>query len=125
MLYESVYRPAIKYTIPQSFLTKRQLANIEKKNIPKIYSKCGYNRNTARAILQGPKELGGGGFVPLQVVAGTGYVTHFLKHWRTPTEDAGKIIRIVMAWTQYQSGVSYPILQRTDTNLPHIQGRCS
>ena len=29
-----------------------------------------------------------------------------------------------MAWTQYQSGVSYPILKRTDMNLPHIQGRC-
>ena len=55
MLYELVYRPAIEYTIPQSFLTKKQLSDIEKKNLPKLYVKCGYNRNTARAILQGPK----------------------------------------------------------------------
>jgi len=29
-----------------------------------------------------------------------------------------------MAWTQYQSGVLYPILHKTETNLPHIQGSC-
>ena len=29
-----------------------------------------------------------------------------------------------MAWTQYQAGVSYPILQETEPNLPYIQGRC-
>ena len=75
-------------------------------------------------ILSQPLLLGGGGFVPFYAVAGSGYVTHFLKHWRTPTEDAGKIICIVMAWSQYQSGVSYLILQQTSTPLPHIQGRC-
>ena len=80
--------------------TKKQLENIEKKNIPKLYAKCGYSRNTAIAILQAPKELGGGEFLPLQVAAGTGYVTHFLQHWRTPEEDAGKIIQFFMAWTQ-------------------------
>jgi len=42
MLYESVYRPAVEYTIPQSFLTKKQLENIEKKNLPKLYAKCSY-----------------------------------------------------------------------------------
>ena len=29
-----------------------------------------------------------------------------------------------MAWTQYQAGVSYPILQETEPKLPHIQGTC-
>lgn len=29
-----------------------------------------------------------------------------------------------MAWTQYQTGVSYPIPRETEPTLPHIQGRC-
>jgi len=45
MLYKSVYRPAIDYTIPQSFLTLKQLENIEKNNFPTIYVKFGYNRH--------------------------------------------------------------------------------
>jgi hypothetical protein len=51
--------------------------------MPRLYEKCGFNRNTSRAVLAAPIELGGGGFSPLYVTAGTGYVTHFLKNWRT------------------------------------------
>jgi hypothetical protein len=66
--------------------------------MPKLYAKCGTNRNTSRAVLAAPFELGGGGSTPLYVTAGTtGYVTHFLKNWRTPTEDIGKLLRIVYA----------------------------
>jgi hypothetical protein len=70
--------------------------------MPKLYAKCGFNRNTSRAVLAAPIELGGGGFTPLYVTAGTGYVTHFLKNWRTPTEDIGKQLRIVYAWGEVQ-----------------------
>jgi len=77
MLYEAVFRPSIEYTIPQSFLTPKQLENIEKSSIPKILAKCGYNRKTAKAIMNGPKELGGWVFIPLTIVAGVGYVLYF------------------------------------------------
>ena len=122
-LYQAVYRPAIEYTIPQSFMSEKQLKLIERKTLPKIFAKCGFNRNTARPILFGPQEIGGGGFVPLYAVAGSGYIKHFLKHWRTPKEQAGKILRIVLLWSQYQSGVSFPILSRPTIDLSYIQGR--
>ena len=122
-LYQAVYRPAIEYAIPQSFMSEKQLKLIERKTLPKIFAKCGFNRNTARSILFGPQEIGGGGFVPLYAVAGTGYIKHFLKHWRTPKEQAGKILRIVLLWSQYQSGVSFPILSQPTIDLSYIQGR--
>jgi hypothetical protein len=123
LLYRSVWKPAVEYTLPQSFLSEKQLKTIEKASMPKIYARCGYNRNTARAVLAGPIELGGGGFTPLYVTAGTGYVTHFLKNWRTPTEDIGKQVRIVYAWTAYQAGVTYPILEHPERQLDYISGR--
>jgi hypothetical protein len=91
--------------------------------MPKLYAKCGFNRNTSRAALDGPIELGGGGFTPLYVTAGTGYVTHFLKNWRTPTEDIGKQLRIVYAWTAYQAGVAYPYLEHPERPLDYVSGR--
>jgi hypothetical protein len=91
--------------------------------MPKLYAKCGFNRNTSRAVLTATIELGGRGFTPLYVTAGTGYVTHFLKDWRTPTEDIGKQLRIVYTWYVYQSGVSYPVLEHPDRKLDYISGR--
>jgi hypothetical protein len=55
--------------------------------------------------------------------AGTGYVTHFLKNWRTPTENIGKQLLIVYAWYAYQSGVSYPVLEHPGRKLDYISGR--
>ena len=123
LLYDSVFRPAVEYPIPQSFLSRKQLQHIERKSLPQIFAKCGFMRNTHRKILFGPEALGGGGFVPLYAIAGSGYIQHFLKHWRTPKEEAGTLLRIVVAWSQYQAGVSYPLLLKPATNLPHVQGR--
>jgi hypothetical protein len=123
MLYDSVWKPAVEYVIPQSFLSEKQLNKIEKASMPKIYAKCGFNRNTSRAVLGGPIELGGGGFTPLKVTAGTGYVTHFLKNWRSTTEDIGKQLRILYIWTVLQAGVTFPLLEQPGTNLDYVKGK--
>jgi hypothetical protein len=88
MLYRSLWKPAI---------SKQQLKKIEQACMSKLYAKCGFNRNTSKAVLAAAIELGGEGFTPLYVTAGTGYVTHFLKNWRTPTEDIQKQLQIVYA----------------------------
>ena len=67
--------------------------------------------------------MGGGGFIPLNTVAGAGYVSHFLKFFRSPQEDAGKLIRITLAWTQYQSGMPFPILTQPWTPIHYVSGR--
>ena len=78
---------------------------------------CGYNKNTAYAIRHGPIELGGAGFIPIRASAGSGYILHLLKNWRTPTEDVGKTFRLVVAWSQYQAGTSYSIFHTTQIRL--------
>ena len=65
------------------FYPKKQLESIEKKTIPKMKSACGYNCSTKLEIMEGPVELSGGGFTPLHVTAGAGYVLHFICNWRT------------------------------------------
>mmetsp|Transcript_22813 Transcript_22813/g.50924 ORF Transcript_22813/g.50924 Transcript_22813/m.50924 type:complete len:438 (-) Transcript_22813:647-1960(-) len=123
LFYDSVYRPAIKCTLPQSFLSPKQLSDIEKKTLPRLYARCGFNQNTSRAILQGPADLGGAGFTPLKTVSGSGYIAHFLKKICSPQEDVGKLVRTMLAWTQYQSGLSHPILKHPWTPIHFVESR--
>ena len=123
MYYDTVWRPAVEYTLSQSFLSDKQLKAIEKACLPKIISKCGYNRMTSRAILGGPANLTGGGIIPLVAATGAGEVLHFVKNWRTPQEDIGKVLRIVYAWNQYQAGVSFPLLEQPDEEISYLQGK--
>ena len=110
MLFETIMRASIEYPLGQSLLLPSQLQTIERETYPDIYSKCGYNRNTARKALQGPKAMGGAGFIPLEAAAGTNQITNFLKHWRTPTQQAGKLLHITVAHIQYYAGISKPLL---------------
>ena len=91
LFYDSVYRLEVEYALPQSFFRQKQLSNIEKKTLPWLYARCGFKRNTSRAIVQGPAELGGCGFTPLPTVARFGYIAHFLKFFCSPQEDVGKL----------------------------------
>ena len=116
LLYETVYCPTVEYTLPQSFLTPSQLHQIKQKTLPRLYARCGYNRNTSRDVLHGPRDVGGGGFTTLQTVAGAGYIAHFLKYFCSPHEDAGKLMCVVLAWTQFQTGFPFPILSQPSTD---------
>ena len=99
MLYHGVYRPKVEYPLGQTFLTDKQVKKIESASLPKIIAKCGYNRNMARDIRGGPKELGGAGFTAFLNTIGAKRVQHFIKNWRTPWEDIGKTVRVALAWT--------------------------
>ena len=47
---------------------------------------------------------------------------HFIRNWRTGTEDLGKIIRICYAWSASNAGVSFPIFERPEIKIPHMRG---
>ena len=123
MLYESVWRNSIEYPLAQPFSQSKQLYDIKKKTHPKIYSKYRYNRTMKREILKGPVALGGGGFTPLKASAGSGYVMHFLKHQRSSEEESSKMMCILYAWNVMSAGVSFPLLEHPEIELPHLKGK--
>ena len=122
MLHRSVWKPSVEYTIGQAFLNKKQLKKIQRENFPRIFAKCGYNRKTATAIMEGPSDMGGANFTPLYATANSTYVLHFIKNWRTGNEIIGKALRIVYAWCQYHAGTTFPLLERPQQMLPYLQG---
>ena len=72
--------------------------------------------------MHGPTELAGGGFTPLRVTAGSGYVIHFMKNWRTGNEIIGGAMRIVYQWYQSHAGTTFPLLEQPHIELPYLQG---
>ncbi len=80
--YYACYLPSIGYPLANSYLTSKQLDNIQRKAMSIKFAKCGYNRNTKRDLLYGPLELGGANFRKLYDQQGIGQVQPFLRHWR-------------------------------------------
>ena len=122
LAYHTIFIPSVKYSLPQSFYPRSELEQAQAQSLTKIIAKCGYNRNTARAIIYGPTSFAGAGFLPWYLLQGEGQVTQFLKHWRT-NSIVSKTLNIAVHWAQWQSGHEAFILDDTTTNLPYLESR--
>ena len=123
MLYNSIWLPSVGYVLGQTMFTRSQLNTIDKKSMPTIYAKCGFNRNTSKAILQGPANIGGGGFVSIRVKQCSDLLQQFIKLWRSPQSRFSKLLRAILSWSQFHSGLDHSILMDTKTNLSYLDGR--
>jgi hypothetical protein len=56
LFVQSVWKPAVEYTLPQSFLSEKQLKSIETASMPKLYAACGYNRINLEPYLPDQKN---------------------------------------------------------------------
>jgi hypothetical protein len=122
LAYQSLYLASLKYVLPQCFFADHVLDRAESKTLPSIIARCGYNRNTALALRYAPLSYGGCGFVRWSTMQGEGQVMLFIKHWRTDTMIS-ITLRVALSWSQWQSGISKPILHNTRIKLPHLECR--
>jgi len=122
LAYHSIYASAVGYALPQSFFTKAQLDKAQGQSMASIIAKCGYTRTTASALIYAPTELGGAGFISWYSLQGVGQVQLFLKHWRT-NSLISKVLRIDVAWSQWQAGFGHSILEAPKVSLPWLECR--
>jgi hypothetical protein len=120
--YFAIYLPSVGYPLPSCHFNKATLDKIQRTVMSGMIAKCGYNRNTKRAIIYGPAHLGGANFRSLYSVQGVGQLLSFIKYWRSPCQ-AGKLLRIAVAWLQHTLGTSRSFLQDTSTRLPHMEAK--
>jgi hypothetical protein len=81
IFYQAIYKPSMSYSIPLCHFTPKQLEAVQAPAHRAIIAKCGFNRNTASAIIFGPHHLGGNAFSHLYDVQGLGQLQLFLKYW--------------------------------------------
>jgi len=121
--YFAIFLPSLSYPLATSHFTPLQLIEVHRIAMPAIFSKCGYNQKTKKEILYGPVRLGGAGFRDLSVVQGISQLTTFVRHWRKPDSQAGKLVRIAVAWMQFIVGTGIPLLYDTHTLMPHLESQ--
>ena len=68
--YFACYLPAVSYPLTSLSLTQQHLDRVQKKAMSIIVSRCGFNRNTKKAILYRHLTLGGASFRSLFVQQG-------------------------------------------------------
>jgi hypothetical protein len=101
----------------------QRLDDAEKKSMPSIFAKAGYNRNTSRALLYGPQDYGGGGFIRWKWLQGEGQIQNFLKHWRTDSQ-VSKILRTAVSWYQHNStGVGFALFKKPSIPIKYSDAR--
>jgi hypothetical protein len=120
--YFAIYITSVGYSLPVCHFTRHRLDHIQRKAMNAIFSKCGFNKNTKRAILFGPSVYGGANFRHLYTEQGVGQILMFLKYWRTEGQQ-GTILRIALSWSQMAAGTSTSILEDVTTPLPHLESK--
>ena len=112
--YSGFYLPSITYPLAASALSKKDLLQLEKKPINAIVAKTGMCSKTHRAIIFGPKNLGGCAFRSLPVEQGCLQIKLLLTESRRQS-DSGKLLWISLQWMQYSSGLGTPLLEGKET----------
>ena len=120
--YYACYLPSVSYSLANSFFTKSQLTKIQRNAMKLIVPKCGYNRNMKQEILYGPLQYGGANFRHLHDQQGLGQLNLFMRHWRQDNE-AGKLLKVAVAWSHYATGMGKSLFEDTSTPLPHLEAK--
>jgi hypothetical protein len=120
--YFSKYLTSPGYPLPVCHFSPVELQRLERKVLPALFARSGFNRNTSRNVLFGPTRLGGAGFRPFSTEQGVGQLQFFVKHWTHPLEP-GQLLRVAVAWAQVNVGVSYSIFNNVVPRLPHFESK--
>ena len=123
ILFRSIYRLSVGYPLPMCYFTFSQLDQAQRKVERAFIAKMGFNRNTSKAVLRGPKFLGGAGLFHLYDDQSYGQLKFLLKNWRSPDSPGGQMTRIAMSWVQFCAGVSWPVLEQPQTRLVHLESK--
>jgi len=123
LAYIAKYVASLRYVLPQCHFNPKTLRKAERQSMHSIISKCGFSSRSPHAILFTPTWCGGGGFIHWDTIQGTGQITHFLKHWNIRHTQPSDLLRIGVAWAQWQAGVQEPIFANPSFPCEYIECR--
>ena len=118
--FRSVYLPSIAYTFPTGILYQEDCKTIQSDLLRHLLPQMGYNPNTPRALVHGPKFLGGIGIQDLFCTQGSAKCIRLIQHLRS-SRPLGDALRVYLQWAQRQAGIPQSILHYTKP-LPHLHG---
>ena len=85
-----------------------------------ILPKMGINRNTPKAVVYGPHELGRMKFLTMETIQAQKGITHWLRHLQWDKEIANNFL-ITLSAAQLSLGLTTPILDDVALNIPYLE----
>ena len=119
MAHERLLIPSLEFPLTSATLSKGECRHILQPGLKECLQKAGFASTTSRAVVFGPKSLGGAAFTSLYAAQSTNQITTLVHHLRE-NKEAADLIRINLGWTQLVSGAKNPILSDCTTPLPHM-----
>ena len=119
--WNSVFLATIAYPLGVCHLNDTQLHTLQKKYIPVVLNKMGFQRTYAHAIVFGPQSHGGIGGIDLRIEQGIMIINEVMRTIRSPGHGQD-ILRIFLRTFQHASGLSKPLLEYPNARAPHLEG---
>jgi hypothetical protein len=119
MLYFTMIQPSMLYSAPAGTLYRGEADKINSNITRSILTSMGYNRNTPKRVVYGPRNLGGLGLMDIFVEQGAAKAIFLVRHLRT-NRTLGKSLRAQIQWAQRVAGTEESILMDTKTRIPQL-----
>lgn len=114
IIYQTRYKPMIRYALPITNFSSTELHEIQRKFIFYLLPKMGINRHTPRDVVYGPMERGGLGLMDLRIEQPIQAIHTNFGHIRR-NDNAGKALLTTLYDTQIEVGISKPFYKANFT----------
>jgi hypothetical protein len=118
--YWTMFIPSITFDLGSTLMDATQLDKIQKPMMNAILPKMGYSSKTCRHVVFGPKKYLCVGARDLAPERGVQQALILLKHVRSD-QDLSTLLRIGLEWFQLHAGVTRPILECPDLEIPYLE----
>jgi hypothetical protein len=106
----TIYSPIVKYTLPTTSLSEKQLQTIQQPVINSVYSRLGYNRNMPRSIIHSSSTYGGVGLIDLYTEQGCSKIQMILTLLRLQRYLNNQIVSILESYTTLTGLTTSPLM---------------
>ena len=117
--YLSRYIPIAKYPFPVTTFNNAQLETMQRGSIHRILPKLGVNRNMPRAVIYGPRLLGGRQLINLKVEQPISNLKTTIAHLRRE-DRVSKLLHATLNDLQIEVGVGKEIFQLDPKDFPYV-----
>ena len=119
LAYFAIYLPSIAYFLVLTSFTRKQCHCIQSHPTKIFLQKCGFSSMMHRAIVYGPRQLGGLGFRDLYITQGISHLTKLIQTLRTPGQPRDLLLILLDEWQIY-SGSLHSLLQYPHQPCRHL-----
>jgi hypothetical protein len=119
LAYQACWIPAVTYSIGTTTMSKSELRSVQSQALSSFLQKLGVNQHYPRAVVFGPRDMGGLELRDLYVEQGVAQIMLIMEHVYNETET-GRLLTISLDTLQMEAGTSGLLLMDTLPSLRYL-----